>query len=321
MIVVVYHAYLVGQWKDLIKKQLDRMVNSGLYDNSDEIWLTINLSNVDREEVKNYLNDYSKIRLEFHEQNHAEYPGIKKVKEIGEKYDDAKIFYFHTKGVSNNWTTFNSKEPSHKKIENVTSWRECMEYFLIDNWRECVEKLNEYDNVGVSCNGGWYWGNFWWSQSKHIKKCSDVGIWGRWDYEAWLNRDNPQSTNYEFYHMEFNPFLTNLHPDFYKGKFDIYKGKKIIVKNAVYGTPPFEIDEGYSTTPLNVVSDVTDIVRKLVDDKNGLSLSFNVNNETMGGDPIYGQKKSLIVTLHPIDDENKTLELGITEGHTINFKF
>lgn len=105
------------------------------------------------------------------------------------------------------------------------------------------------NNVAVSNNGGWLWGNFWWTQSSHIKKTRSVGLWGRWDYEAWLNLDTPESTNYEFYHMNFNPFLTNIYPEFYKKEFNRYSGKKIKIKSATYGTPPFEIDEGYSTYP------------------------------------------------------------------------
>lgn len=320
MISIVYHTYLVGDWKNLIKKQLDRIKVSGLYDVADEIWVTINLSGNNEQDVRKYFLEYSKINLEFNEQNHAEYPGIKKVKELCEKYD-TKIFYFHTKGVSNNWITFNDKQPSLKKIENVSSWRECMEHFLIDNWKDCVEKLNTYDNVGVSCNGGWYWGNFWWSQSKHIKKTSDVGIWGRWDYEAWLNKDTPNSTNYEFYHMGYNPFLSNIPLEFYTGGLEKYKNNNIVVKKAFYGTPPFEIDEGYSTTPLNVGIDVTEKVNMLLNLTENKHLKFNVNNNTMGEDPIWGHRKCMIIEFYPEGYENKIIELGVTEGHEIDFKF
>jgi hypothetical protein len=322
MIVVVYHAYLFNNWEILVKQQLDRLVKSGLYDKADQIWMTINLSeNVSEESAKLFLFQYSKIQLEFYQQNHAEYPGIKKVKEISDKYDNAKILYFHTKGISNNWLTFDSKRLSSEKITNVAAWRECLEYFLIDKWKECIEKLDEYDNVGVSCNGGWYWGNFWWSQSKHIKKTKPVGIWGRWDYEAWLNADIPESKNYEFYHMNFNPFLTTLYPEFYREQFNRYSGKKIKLKNAVYGTPPFEIDEGYSTVPLNITKDITTIIQKILDDNNQLKIFINVNNETMGGDPIWGHRKCMILTIYPDGYPNKIFKLGVTEGSSIDFSF
>jgi hypothetical protein len=320
MIVVVYHTYLVGQWKNLVKSQLNRLLNSGLYESADQIWVTINRVENTEEEVKEFLKEYSRLNLEFHEQNYAEYPGIKKVKEIATDYD-AKILYFHTKGVSNNWKVFNTKEPSQEKMENVASWRECMEYFLIDKWTECNEKLEDYDNVGVSCNGGWYWGNFWWSKSEHLRKTEDVGLWSRWDYEAWLNRSTPNSKNFEFYHMGFNPFLTNLKEDFYKIKNSEFEGKNIVIKNAVYGTPPFEIDEGYSTMPTEVVADVTEVVKKLLEKKENKKLDFNVNNETMGGDPIWGHRKSMIVEFYPEGCPDKIYKIGVTEGHSIEFEF
>ena len=320
MVVVVYHTYLVGQWKTLVKSQMDRLVNSGLYESADQIWMTINRVENSEEEVREFLKEYSKLSLEFHEQNYAEYPGIKKVKDIATN-QDAKILYFHTKGVSNNWQTFNEKRPSQEKMENVASWRECMEYFLIDNWEKCVEKLDENDNVGVSCNGGWYWGNFWWSKSEHLRKTEDVGLWSRWDYEAWLNRSTPQSKNFEFFHMGFNPFVSKLLPEFYNGDRGQYKGLGIVVTKATYGTPPFEIDEGYSTMPVNVVSDVTEIVKNFLNSNGGKKLHFPVHNESMNGDPIFGHRKVLIVEFHPEGFPEKLFKLGISEGHGIEFEF
>lgn len=320
MVVVVYHTYLVGQWRTLVKKQLDRLVSSGLYQSADQIFITITRMENTEEEVREFFSEYQKPELIFYDFNHAEYPAIKKVKEIGENFD-AKILYFHTKGVSNNWITFNDKQPSEEKIENVAAWRECMEYFVIDKWQECLDILDTHDNVGVTCNGGWYWGNFWWSKSEHIRKTEEVGIWTRWDYESWLNRSTPNSKNYEFFHMGFNPFISRLDEDFYKTKFEEYKGKKIVVKNAVYGTPPFEIDEGYNTMPVNVVVDVTEKVQKFLDEQQGMKLYFGVNNETMGSDPIFGHRKVMIITFYPEGHEEKLFKLGVTEGHGIDFQF
>lgn len=320
MIAVVYHVYLVGDWVKQVSEQMDRIINSKLYDNATQIWVTVNKSNVPKTEIEKFFEKYKKVSLEIYEHNSYEYPGIKKVREIGIN-NDAKILYFHTKGISNNWKTYQSKELSDEKIENVYYWRQCMEYFLIDKWEECVKLLDEFDNVGVSCNGGWFWGNFWWSKSEQIKKTSEVGIWGRWDYEAWLNKSTPNAKNYEFYHMGFNPFLTKLSEEFYNGDIEKYQGKKIILKRATYGTPSFQIDEGYENTPLNIVNDVTQHVQKILDKNNGLNLSLMVNNETLGGDPIWGQRKVLIIEFYPENHEDKLFKIGCTEGHEIDFKF
>ena len=48
-----------------------------------------------------------------------------------------------------------------------------LEYFLVDNFNECLKQLENYDSCGVTCNDGWFWGNFWWSKPSHIKRLSD----------------------------------------------------------------------------------------------------------------------------------------------------
>lgn len=320
MIIIVYHAYLVGDWINLVQKQLNRLKKSGLYTAADKIFMTVNLSEDKKNDLLSILKKYEKINVDFFYENHAEYPAIKKIKEIGEEYD-AKIFYFHTKGVSNNWKTFNDKEFSDEKNENVNLWRESMEYFLIDKWKECINALESYDNVGMTCNGGWFWGNFWWSKSEHIKKTENVSLWGRWDYEAWLNKNTPNAKNYEFFHIDYNPYVSKIHAFLYNGEINKFKGNKIVLKKAIYGTPPFEIDEGYSTMPTSVIKDVTSTVEELLKENNHLKFDFLVNNETMNGDPIWGHRKCLIIEFHPEGEPDKIIQLGVTENSNMKFEF
>jgi hypothetical protein len=325
MIIVVYHAYLTGKWKELVVEQINRLVASGLYDRADQIWMTVNKNGNSEEEVKQLLSKFKKINIEFCEFNNAEYPGIKKVKELG-KIADAKILYFHTKGVSNNWKTCQGREYSHEKTANVSLWRECLEYFLIDGWNDCVKLLNDNDTVGVTCNGGWYWGNFWWATSKHITKTEEVGLWDRWSYEAWLNKNVQSSKNFEFFHFEFDPYLSPLLPEYYKPELyantlKSYKEQKITISKAVYGTPPYEIDEGYDTSPPDVVNDVTQIVTKLIKKDNCQKIDFSVNNDTMEGDPIWGQRKFLTIEFFPEEYPDKIFKIAAREGSNIFFKF
>jgi hypothetical protein len=320
LITLVYHAFLTGNWKNVIKQQIGRIVGSGLYSQVDLFFMTVNKQDTPEEELTELLKDYDKIKFEFSENNFAEYPGIKKVKEIADIYD-TKILYLHTKGVSNDWLDFATRQRSDEKTENINFWKEALEFFVIDKWKDCVSLLKEYDNVGLSCNSGWYWGNFWWSKSEHIRKTSPVEIWGRWDYEAWLNRGVSNPKNYEFYHLGFDPYITKLLPSFYDGQQIKYKNDKLIIKNATYGTPPFEINEGYHGTPLNVTNDVTEIVRKIVDDSDGTKIHFFVDNDLLGGDPIHGYRKVVLVEFYPESDSENILKIGMIEGSFIDFKF
>jgi hypothetical protein len=319
MISVVYHCYLVGNWKEIVNEQLNRLKSSGLYDSADIIEVTVNLDKTDKSEFENAISNYSKLNVEYFTDNAAEYPGIKKVRELALS-NDTKIFYFHTKGVSNNYNNYHTKTISQEKIENIKEWRECLEYFLIDKWKESVELLDSHDNVGVTCNNGWYWGNFWWSQSSHIKNTEPVGVWGRWAYEDWLNKGSQNVKNYEFHHFAYNPYVTKLEKEWYSSK-SKYIGDKIRLIKAFYGTPPFQIDEGYSEMDVNVGDDVTDIVKKLLEMEDNIRFNFNINNESMGGDPAYGLRKFLILEFSPESNLDKIYKMGLHEGLTFDFQF
>lgn len=318
MIGIVHHSYLVGDWKEIVSQQLKRLNSSGLYEAADAIHFTVNLANETEEEFNKLIVDHPKIQTQFYTENSYEYPGIKKVKELGDNYDDIKILYFHAKGVSNDYKNYATKEKSNEKIKNIKLWKECLEYFVIDKWKECIDKLDVYDTAGVTCNNGWYWGNFWWATSKHIKGCDEVGMWGRWDYEDWLNRGRVDSKNYEWYKFTYHPYITSIDPDWYRER--IYLGKKITLHKAFYGSPEYEIDEGYGGSILNTGKDVTDIVKVFLEQKDNLCFDFEVNNETMGGDPIYLTRKFLIVEFSP-KEINKIYKIGVSEGTRINFCF
>lgn len=314
---VVYHCYLVGDWKEVVSGQLKRLKESGLYEYADNIFVTVNIGDSSKEEFSQFVSEYSKLEISFNDGNNAEYPGIKKVREVS-LLDDSYVLYFHTKGVSNTYNDLNSKTYSQEKVQNIKSWKECMEYFVIDKWEECIELLRDNDNVGVTCNNNWYWGNFWWSQTNHIQKTEPVGVWGRWDYEAWLNRGVQNVKNYQWFKFNYNPYLTNISEDWYKIE-RRFSGDKIVLHNAFYGMPKFQIDEGYSISNLNQGKDVTDVVRELLKKENNLQFNFNVNNDTMGGDPLPGVKKFLMVEFSPESNLNKIYKIGIEEEQNFNY--
>lgn len=321
MIGIVYHTFLINDWKSLVLEQLNRLKKSGLYDEADIIWVTVNLNGLSENEFKEHVSEYEKLNIEYHINNGAEYPGIKKVRDLCEQHDDMKILYFHTKGVNNKYLKNNSHEISEEKVKNIKLWRECLEYFLIDNWKDCLIKLNEYDNVGVTCNGGWFWGNFWWSQTKHIIKTREVGYWSRWDYEAWMNDyvEGPIK-NFEYYKFVYNPYICPLYEEWYKTP-ELFKNSKIHIIKAEYGTAPFEIDEGYNGTPLDVKVDVTDIVKnKVISDDND-KIDIGVVNEFFGEDPIPNYRKFVFIWFYLNDKKDKIYKIGTHEGSHLIFKF
>jgi len=321
MTAVVYHTFLVNNWKEVILQQLTRLKESGLYDACDVIWTTVNLNGNLEQDFNEVVKDYPKLHKDFHTSNKAEYPGIKKVRELCSQYSDLKVLYFHTKGVNNQFKTQNKKDISQEKINNIQAWKNCLEYFLIDKWEDCVEKLNEYDSVGVTCNNGWFWGNFWWSNSKHIMKTREVDYWGRWEYEAWLNDyvEGPIK-NFEYYKFEYNPYLTYLEEEWYKNP-KKFKNSKISLHKATYGTANFEIDEGYANSTLSETVDVTEIVKEFLKRENYKKLNIHISNECLGGDPVVQNRKFLFIWFSLDVDKSKIYKLGVNEGQNLILEF
>jgi hypothetical protein len=143
-------------------------------------------------------------------------------------------------------------------------------------------------------------------------------VWSRWAYEDWLNKGSQNVKNYEWFKFNYNPYLTNISEDWYK-KEKKYSGDKIVLHKAFYGTPKFQIDEGYSNTNLNQGYDVTEIVKELLQKEDNLKFNFNVNNLTMGGDPIPGIKKFLMVEFSYESNIKNKYKIGISEEENFNY--
>lgn len=323
MIAVVHHIHCVDDWKEVSENQIEKMKLSGLYDKADIIHATLNTKDflgncfVDENTIIDFFKKYPKIEYSFHE-NRYEYAGINKVWELGQK-ENMNILYIHAKGVSNKYRIFNKPhEKSQLKIDSIKSWRELLEYFVIEKWQECVEKLETFDNVGVTCNNSWYWGNFWWTQTKHIKnKTAPPLRASRWDYEAWLNA-NSDSTNFEFYRFTFIPYRTIISKKFYDGT---YHGMmdKLEILSAHYGSFNIQTDEG-RTVPEDINEfEVTDLVSKYYNENKKIS-GIPVGDYYYGGDPHYGFNKQLRIKFKVIGFE-EIHEIVFDENRGTEFNF
>ena len=290
---IVYHIFCAGNYKELVKKQMDRLVSSGVYDWCD----TLEVSCVDVEGkfegIDEIYSNLPKANVTKYENNSYEYYGIKKVWDLAQN-NSGEVLYFHAKGVTNTYKNLTTKEPSQWKIDGINCWREIMEYYLIDNFQTCVEDLKDHDHCGVTCVNGWYWGNFWWANLDFIKQNPEPVHGDRWYFEAWLNYARPHKPK-EYYHFTWNPYFTNLPSELYRNP-SYFKDKNIEVLSAKYGTTGIQQDEGYPSDIPLVQNDVTDIIRENLQKGNGHSFSIRVDNSNFG-DPVWGHRKFLIVEL------------------------
>lgn len=308
---IVYHIFAKNDFKDVIQSQVDRLKSSGVYDWCDKMEVTFTGRESELKTIQPIFDGLEKVNITITSKNHYEYYAIHTIWEYSQKYD-GKVFYLHTKGVSNKYKDLQSKEICERKVEGIKWWRETLEYFLIDKWRECVEKLNDNNQCGLTNVGGWWWGNFWWSNLSWVGCNSEPEKGDRWYFEAWLNKFR-EPKKYEWFHFTFNPYYSKLPYDIYNT--EKYKSSNIEFIKAEYGTLGIQTDEGCGITERLMV-DVSKPV--LTNFENNNKRGFNIySNNNLAGDPNHGFKKHLEITFK-IDGEECILV--IDEGIQTNFK-
>jgi glycosyltransferase involved in cell wall biosynthesis len=203
-IAIFYHVYQYGDWKQLFANQITRLQKSGLYDAADYIHIGVNGSyrmpfNLDKVENRGVLKR--------NRETISEMETLIDMHEFCTKNPDYKVLYIHTKGLS--W-----QDKSAFYAASI-SWREYLEYFVIDNWKICIEKLNSYDTAGTEYyetrlgnNTPHYSGNFWWANSSYIssldKNYLQSAPYGRYNSEVFIGSNNPKAFN--FYSTNRNIF-------------------------------------------------------------------------------------------------------------------
>lgn len=288
MNLIVYHIYCVGDYLEVAQKQLKRLVNSGLYDWCDTFEITCTDSENKFNGIDDLFINLLKANVFKTDVNRYEYWAIRKIWDLAQE-NEGKVFYFHTKGVSNKYKNLVTKEPSEWKTRGVNFWKESMEFFLVDNYKDCISKLNSYDHCGVTCNNGWYSGNFWWANLSFIKDNQIPGHGDRWYFENWLNNQRKYNS-FEFFHFDYNGYFSYFPESIYKNGKTLWD-VNCTLESAFYGALNIQQDEGYDIPTKETLIDVTKEVKDLI--KRGITVS-NVDNIYFG-DPAYMRKKYLII--------------------------
>ena len=232
---IFIHVCTLNNGLDTMTDQINEIKNSGLYDRSSKIFISI-VGNYDDENDKNIEDDKIKIIYKNNNPKIYEIETINKIKNFCSKINqEAYILYIHTKGANNSGNN-----------EVIKSWRKMMEYFLIEKFEVCLEALSHYDCLGnnfinehcynfdeVKVNDNHtkhYSGNFWWSKKKYIDKLkyleidySDKAKFTRYRAENWILSSDESKIGviYQDY--------TNTHPyhryvfENYKNNFDLIK--------------------------------------------------------------------------------------------------
>lgn len=191
-VVCFVHSCTFNNNASILEEIID-MLTSEEFDIYDRIYV-INFGNsVACSNEKVTVINWSKDTKQF------EKPTLNLVKYFAERHD-SKILYLHTKGVTHGGNL--------SKV--INDWRNYMLYFLVECGKDCLRVLNKYDIVGVNYQQTphkHYSGNFWWSNSKHIRLLDSIESNVRHDCEWWImTKDNENYVS--LYNTEVDHYRT-----------------------------------------------------------------------------------------------------------------
>ena len=231
-ILVFMHVCNLNDGIDIFEKQLKKIEESSIYDEIKKIYIFF------LGEYNDEIKENNKIEIIHLEKDVTfyEFLSINKLKEIVDNDDNNyKILYLHNKGVN---------KSGNSKV--VQSWREMMEYFLIEKGLYCYKNLNYFDTIGcniinkcdneiskINNNHAYHYsGNFWWSKSSYIKNLKKLEISydsndrknSRFQCENWI-LSNLDNKNIGIIYQD----NTNIHP-YHRYIFNNYKNKELYIK-------------------------------------------------------------------------------------------
>jgi len=218
-IIVAYHAYMFGQYMDMMTEQFRLLIHSGLYNACDKLYIGITTSeNMEPkhgiEWAKGFYNfatsgktePEKKVEIVVYPENLELRQTLCWIRDYSKENPDDYILFFHTKGMT-------CKEQPFVDCAAVTDWRRYMEYFVIERWKDCIQKLDEgYDACGVLWNSdtslGFYphfSGAFFWVKASYINTLNHDYLNGKsyYDQEFWIGT-NPDVKIYEFHNSRLN---------------------------------------------------------------------------------------------------------------------
>lgn len=208
---VFFHICCINNALTIVRDMVRSIHFSGLYDDAESIYcyiageegiirdMTSFLENSGQKfmvmKIAPYDSSYERLTLEdIHNHVTAE----------------DKILYIHSKGVSKH------SVDNIQQAENVSDWCYLMMYYLVRHYRICLEKLENYDTVGVNYNplpDKCHWsGNFWWVRGDYFLTLPiKIGPEYHAPELSFLFVNNPRfhemhaSTGYNLYHQRYPP--------------------------------------------------------------------------------------------------------------------
>jgi len=181
---------MTGDWENILKNQIFKIQRSDLHEKSEKIFVSCLGPEPNKIKLDKIIPKKFEIVLFSTNAKLYEFPILEFLKNKSEK-DKFYAWYIHAKGVI-----------SGRKNKIIKYWRHHLEYFIINKYENCVKTLND----GYDCCGIWqdditqlpnvehFSGNFWWANSKYIKKLpyfSEEEKSNRWKVLEWFDKVKP----------------------------------------------------------------------------------------------------------------------------------
>lgn len=172
-VAVFIHVATVNNYQKIFEELFGEIIDSGLSEYSDSIRIcAVGSGDLMIPEQKNIIVDFDPSASIDSTQsvNYGEFYTLRKIKDFANNAkENYKILYCHLRGVTS---------PNN---ECIPTWRKYLIHHNITNYKNCLGQLDEYDACGVDLITKDRWpysdhfsGNFWWSNSDHIKKLPEI---------------------------------------------------------------------------------------------------------------------------------------------------
>jgi len=243
-IIGYYHLWCTNHYEEIVREQLEAIVNSGLYDECENIFIGALGDNKEFFNLLNIIKDYPKIIISTYSTNKERYEfhTIEVMKRDADKSDkDYYIFYIHGKGVQY------PKEVNEVAYTGGTLWRQSMNNWVITKWRDNIKELEKgYECCGVQLRpdrefAQHFSGNFFWTKSEYVKNqvplLNKVNTTDRFEAEMYICRGKPLAATLN---QDFIDYYSH------QPKVELPKGRNLV-----------------QTLCWNVVSEIEEAVRQL----------------------------------------------------------
>lgn len=175
-------------WKRIVKNQLSTIEKSGMLSYGIVEGIEVNIIGQKPPWDLSFPSFYN-VSYGGPDVEQYEFPTLSKLVTYCRLNPEARVFYFHNKGVTYNppW-------------EAVEAWREYMEYYIIERYQDCLYEL-EKDDIAVCSQGlrdypcTHFSGNFYWTRCDYLNKLPAFNTSSRYEAEFWISKGISGETN------------------------------------------------------------------------------------------------------------------------------